>query len=132
METQARGRRYPCLKSISAPVLSHFKSLCDGSFLRSLHAALGVENWGWVETLLTQGTTSVARVMYDYNRECDYYVGAEREASESGNHKRAGLYQWIRRTVQVRHLLGVLANHSLFPGTASPSTWSPSRCSATP
>jgi hypothetical protein len=82
---------------------------------RSLHEALGVENWSWVEMLLALGTTSVAHLVFDYNRECDYYVGAEREASESGNHKRAGLYQWIRRTVQMRHMLGVLANHSLFP-----------------
>ena len=82
---------------------------------RVCHGALGVNDWSWVARLLRTGTTSMIASIEEYTRECAYYVQAEQESSESGNHKRAGLYQWIRRTVQMRHLLGVLANHGLFP-----------------
>jgi ATP-dependent helicase YprA (DUF1998 family) len=81
----------------------------------TLQASLGVGEWRWADDLLTRATMSVSRLVLDYERECGHYIQAEREASETGNHKRASLYQWIRRTVQMRHLLGVLANHGLFP-----------------
>lgn len=80
-----------------------------------LHASLGVEGWAWVPGFLTDGTSTIASVEQEYRRDCDFYLAAEKEESDAGRHPRAALMQWVRRTVQKRPLLGVLANRGLFP-----------------
>jgi hypothetical protein len=82
---------------------------------KSLHDTLGVTGWRWVPEFLSQGATSIAGVEREYRHDCDYYLKAEQEESHAGHHSRANLMRWVRRTVQRRPLLGVLANRGLFP-----------------
>jgi len=82
---------------------------------QSLHGPLGVVGWRWLDAFLATGITSIASVEEEYRRDCDYYLQAEKDESSAGRHPRASLMQWVRRTIQRRPLLGVLANRGLFP-----------------
>lgn len=81
----------------------------------SLHDSLGVSNWSFVEQLLSGSPISLETMQQEYRRDCQFYKEAEKMASEAGQHRRAQLYQWIRTTIQRRHLLGALANRGMFP-----------------
>lgn len=82
---------------------------------RSLHSQLGIADWAWADELISGRPLSIETAQVEYRRDCDYYRALEREASAAAKHKRAGLYQYIRRTIQSRQLLGVLANRGLYP-----------------
>ncbi len=81
----------------------------------SLRATLGIVDWSWADALITGRPLSLETVQLEYQRDCDYYRELERQASGTSSHKRAGLYQYIRRTIQRRQILGVLANRGLYP-----------------
>jgi hypothetical protein len=80
-----------------------------------LHGSLGIEDWAWATELLEGPQFSLKTALEEYLHDCEYYRSEEKQASEAAKHDRARLYQRIRRTIEARHLLGVLANRGLFP-----------------
>lgn len=80
-----------------------------------LQKSLGLADWSWADEFLHGAPLSLKSLQDEYGRDCEYYRSAEKSASDAGQHTRARLYQWIRGTIQRRHLLGALANRGLFP-----------------
>jgi len=80
-----------------------------------LQGPLGIKDWGWVAEFLEGSHFSIKTALEEYRRDCDYYRSEEKKASEGAKHDQARLYQRIRKTIETRHLLGVLANRGLFP-----------------
>jgi hypothetical protein len=93
---------------------AHLQQALEQVAPASLHASLGLP-WDWTPGFLREATASLERVQVEYHDECAHYLRVEHEASAAGQHSRANFIQRVRRTVELRYLLGVLANRGLFP-----------------
>ena len=82
---------------------------------KPLQTSIGLPDWSWVDRFVHGVPLSLKSLQDVYTRDCEYYRSAEKTASDAGQHSQARLYQWIRGTIQRRHLLGALANRGLFP-----------------